>query len=400
MRTIGIRHRVKKTQDGEAHPTQLCIIGESGVTKTYDLDTEDHELDFLLGRFPISWKILPEGEKPSENVLPHHQLVWGKSFKVPSVYDGLISGDRVAMTLGGSGDYFAFALSLHGEKIGAEVLRIPPAVLKDRRGEADKSGDASLLANLLQNEPGIFLSTTPKDRDLIRLQRAYRDLETIRKDRVACEQRIHSRAIGQIFCAEDLYSAGTLEVEIKKLQASDATLALLKKEETRVAKLVEVTLESFPVWTEVLSQVDGCGVKIAARIIAGIGDVRRFRNKAKFKAFSGVHLVQVGESKEFGLARRRAGVQANWSDLVRQGFYLLVDQFVKNEDSEWGQRFRAIKVEFLRRHPEPMDVPGKKGKSYSKGHIHRMAIWRTATKFAEWLYREWSRLEKQAEVEV
>lgn len=33
---------------------------------------------------------------------------------------------------------------------------------------------------------------------------------------------------------------------------------------------------------------------------------------------------------------------------------------------------------------------------YTVGHIHKMATWRTITKFAEWLWREWSRLEKQA----
>ncbi len=36
---------------------------------------------------------------------------------------------------------------------------------------------------------------------------------------------------------------------------------------------------------------------------------------------------------------------------------------------------------------------------YTNGHIHKMATWRTLTKFAEWLWREWSRLEKRNNVE-
>src|SRR5690606_14591372 len=40
--------------------------------------------------------------------------------EVPVKYDGLKPGDSVAMTLGGSGDPLAFALSRHAEKLTTE----------------------------------------------------------------------------------------------------------------------------------------------------------------------------------------------------------------------------------------------------------------------------------------
>jgi hypothetical protein len=55
VRVIGIRHRVKKTAEGEARPTQVVIL-ENGEPKTLELETETDELDFVLGRFPTSFR--------------------------------------------------------------------------------------------------------------------------------------------------------------------------------------------------------------------------------------------------------------------------------------------------------------------------------------------------------
>ena len=35
-------------------------------------------------------------------------------------------------------------------------------------------------------------------------------------------------------------------------------------------------------------------------------------------------------------------------------------------------------------------------KRYTKGHIHKMAIWRSLTRFVESLHREWWKLERSA----
>ena len=67
------------------------------------------------------------------------------------------------------------------------------------------------------------------------------------------------------------------------------------------------------------------------------------------------------------------------------------------------------KTEFRKKHPEPVKVPilkngkpvlDKKGKpkmrtDFTDGHIHKRALHRTGTKFVEWLFKNWTRLEKQ-----
>ncbi len=49
-------------------------------------------------------------------------------------------------------------------------------------------------------------------------------------------------------------------------------------------------------------------------------------------------------------------------------------------------------------HPEVVETEAGK-KRYTKGHIHKMAVQRTLTKFVEWLWREWWKLEKLAKDE-
>lgn len=62
-RIIGIRHRVKRTIEGEARPTEVAIFESSDETiKTYKIDDELAELDFVFGRFPTSYKEVGENE--------------------------------------------------------------------------------------------------------------------------------------------------------------------------------------------------------------------------------------------------------------------------------------------------------------------------------------------------
>jgi len=120
---------------------------------------------------------------------------------------------------------------------------------------------------------------------------------------------------------------------------------------------------------------------------------------AKVKHQCGVHIASDGS-----FPRRRAGQVANWSPQARQALYLLCDQFNRRPDSEWGQKLLAQKAKYRQTHPEPVEVEkevtqnGKKVKKtvklYTDGHIHKMALKWCATKFVEWMSREWLRLEK------
>lgn len=405
-RIIGIRHRVKKTAEGEARPTQVVIV-EGKAEKVFELEDENAELDFVLGRFPVAYKALADGEDVGDNTLPRHWktkkvpagedvpenkllVVDGERFVVtgvPSAYEGLMPGDTVAMVLGGSGDNLAFALSRRAEEIGAKVLRLPSFELKERRSK-EKDDDAKLLAELAAMMPQLFYEATPRDRTLIKVRETFAARMEAMKERIACEQRLRTILVGKVFRSEEgLYPQGTIEELFAKEKANDIILQALEKEEKKRAKELEKAIEEFDVYTEIFQKVEGCGPAIAARVISSVMDIRRFKTKAKLKAFCGVH---VGEGGKF--VRRRRGAVANWSPDARQGLYLLGDQFNRRPDSVWGKKLREYKRKFREKHPEIEVVDGKK--RYSNGHIHKMAMWRTLTKFVEWLHKEWTRLER------
>lgn len=72
-RIIGIRHRVKRTKDGEARPTEIVVFADSSLTSptAYKLDDEMDELDFVFGRFPVSYKEAVLGEDTSTVIFRH-----------------------------------------------------------------------------------------------------------------------------------------------------------------------------------------------------------------------------------------------------------------------------------------------------------------------------------------
>lgn len=346
-RYIGIRHRVKRTAMGEARPTQVAILS-GDEQKIIVLKDDDAELEFV--------KL------------------------------GLVSGDMVAMILGGSGDRLAFALSRQAEAVGARVLRLPPHCLKEKRNGGDKDQDALLLATLLHDDQRLFYEMGPAERKLIILSEALSAREDAMKARIACEQRLRQRLIGKIFCSSDgLYPEGSLEDRYDAERASDKILSALVSEESARARDVAKALEEIPVYTEVLSKMEGLGPMISAKLIVAIGNIKKFANSAKLKAFCGAHVLTDGT-----FPRKRRGVRCNWNPTARQALYLLGDQFVKRPGTPWGKRLNEYKRILREKHPEET-VNGKK--RYTKGHIHKMAIWRTLTKFTEWFYREWTRLE-------
>ncbi|GMU74376.1 MAG: hypothetical protein AMXMBFR44_5730 [Candidatus Campbellbacteria bacterium] len=354
-RTIGVRHRVKRTAEGESRPTQVAIR-EGEKIKLLDLPDEDAELSFILGNYKD---------------------------------EGLREGDTVAMILGGSGDYLAYATARRTEKLSGQVLRIPSFVLKDRRGSADKDDDAMLLAKLAETSPESFYPVTDRDLTLVMIRETYTARIDAMKARIACEQRLRQRLIGNIFCSPDgLVPEGSVEKAFDARKASDVILqALVSEEKARERDLAKAT-ESLDVFHKVFSPVEGCGVKIAARIIAAVIDIRRFPTEAGFKKFCGVHCLDDG-----AFARRRSGQVANWHPDCRQALYLLGDQFNRRPESEWGKKLREYKAKLRSAHPEVLVVDGKK--RYTDGHIHKMAIWRTVTKFAEYVYMTWRNLEQR-----
>lgn len=383
QRFIGIRHRVKLTRDGDPHPTQLVII--DGVkTQSLDLETEQQELDFVRGILPVSFR----SPKPDEQLdqFAAHQVKWRKlvegedpaSFpqqlvrqdgqkknyfvvsKVPNWYEGLMHGDTVGALFGGSGDPFLYALSRRGEEIGAYVYRTPGYRFKTHRTDQgldpkDKTKDAVELANYIRDCPEDFYEVRARDRNLIRVRENIRLRMSAMEDRMACEQRLNSSALGQIFCSpEGKFPEGELEKAADQFIANDALHQLLVAEQKRWEREIDVALASLEVYTEVFDPIKGMGPIIAARLIAEIVDIRRFQTKAALKAFCGVHVLTDGR-----FVRARRGEDNNYNRGSRQALYLLGQSLVKNPRSPWGEKLVSYKQQLRQRHPAPVSISGE-----------------------------------------
>ena len=434
-RIIGIKHGQKKKigEDEPAQPTYVCITDQAGVVLgNHELRTEDEEMDFLFGRFPteyekptadtdltpynprqIKWrKLRAEDDEASaslnlrrEHRLPDsRQTVTMVATGVPSQFEGLASNDTVLTILGGSGGYYIAALAERLQSIGGKMHQLPAYVLAERGGkDRNKSQDALLLTELFLPEPNIFYLVEEQDKNLVVLREATYALLKIMRDRIACGQSIVQRLRADAFqqaarqsngerslnqCPPSLAVNSSSEIATLYQQALEEDViyqGMVKKEqeaEKRVAKL----LGRLPVYKEVFEPVERCGTKIAMRIITAVADVRRFSTLPKFWKFCGVHV-------EDGIfPRKRKGQRFQSNPLARQALYLFVaDQCNKAPASHWGQVLRAYKAKFHALHPEVEMVKGKK--RYTKAHIHKMAVWRTATKFAEYIYKAWRWLE-------
>lgn len=461
-RIIGIRHRVKKTSTGEARPTQVVIIdADSGdVIATHDLEDETAELDFLLGRFPtkrrkvaadddlsayrahqVEWRKMKTEEKPAD--FPAGQTcqidkAWYVAKSVPVAFDGFAPGDRVAMVLGGSGDYLAYAAARRASRFETTggVYRLPPAQLKrvraaDGRKDTDHDGDAVLLARHLHQAAENFQFVGPRDETLIRIQQATRRLLDTMKARIAAEQRLRRLAIGQIFCnPEGEFPEGAISKYFDGLKAADPGVQALIKEESARQRELEALLTAADIYTRLFEPIEGCGPRIAARLISIIGSASRFETPAKLAKFCFVHVMEDGR-----FARNRTDEECSGGRAARQALYLLGEQFNRRPGSVWGIKLRENKARQRSYHPYPVlvtdeqvayelkpetfekkEVAGKKtqytfptaegpvtvtGKlKYSDGHIHKMAMWRTITQFTKWLWREWSRLDRAAQAQA
>lgn len=293
-RVIGIQHRVKRNADGEARPTQVAFSIGGHITKL-ELRTEQDELDFVTRNLPIRWRKPAEEEDVSgipfrhlrttkvaaDQVADHPSGLILKLDKqdyvvtgVPEAYEGLQSGDSVAMVLGGSGDLLAYALAVQGEQIGAKVYRIAPFKFKAARGSSNKEDDAALLADhLLTNESDFYLFS-PRDRGLVKLIQSQRAREEAMKARVACEQRLRQNYIGNAMLG--IYPQGDIEKEFAAAKANDTILSGLLAEESMRDRELAKAANALDVYCEVFDPITGMGPAIAARIIAAVGDVRRF----------------------------------------------------------------------------------------------------------------------------
>jgi len=412
VRLIGIVPRIKRNTEGKSRPTTMALYDccELVFRSSLKLESEQDELDFVLGCLPIRWRKVIKGE--SLKSFREHHVRWKKDpadrkklvpDEVPFEFEGLRNGDVVAMSLGGSGDNFAYALSRRAEEVGALVLRCPPfklnayrdALVKANEGDTGLD-DSAVLVLMAKFRPADFYPVFVRERNLTWMRECLRRRIDIMKARIACEQRLHQRQVGMVFCnSEGKFPEGSIEKQFDLVKASDAVLNTLLVEEAAANKALMKVCEVLPVFLEVFKQVTGIGPAIAARLISAIQDIRRFETKWQLRKFCGTHCEPDGS-----FARHKTGQVGGWNPDCRQALYLLGDQFNRRPGTFWGAKLRANKVFYRQAHPVPVEVEigkGKKIKKYTDGHIHKMALWKTIGEFVEWLFAEWWRLEKANE---
>ncbi len=110
---------------------------------------------------------------------------------------------------------------------------------------------------------------------------------------------------------------------IDEMMQGGATAPFLR-EMKATYKQLEKELKTLSVFQNVFKPIPGCGPLIAARWIASIGDIRRFRAVKNLRAYAGYHHFEDGSR-----ARRRAGRVSNWKVELKQGIYLLCQSTLK-----------------------------------------------------------------------
>lgn len=281
---IGIRHRVKKTVEGELRPTQVCTIADKyGTVTNVELETEDDELAWAFDRFVTQWRKATPADK-LEDFASWQKRTVGKGDKeyvqVAEEMEGLAAGDMVTMLLGGSGGDFTYALARRAALVGATIQVVPPFVLQQYRPAGrSKDLDALTLAQLGRDAPELCYRLENRDLGYIVVRETWFLLLDAMKSRMAAEARLRTRVIGERFRRPDgLYPEGNTEDAFAERKASDAIYQAMVQEEAKLLRELTRIVSMTPVWEHVFSseKYRGVGPKIAARLIAATVDIRRF----------------------------------------------------------------------------------------------------------------------------
>lgn len=447
-RIIALAHRVKaRIVDGEvkeALPTRVMICDVGGqVISMHDLEDEGDELLFVRGAYPVKWQdIDPENYTPPSR---ESDVKWGKvkkgenipaslikeidgeqmtPRKIAIAWDGLRSGDTVLMTLGGSGDPLGYAISRQGESDNFKLYRMPPWRLKQLRGEKpsdqkirDTSELTTLISAWVNGNQNYFYHCDAADRERISIAAHYSNFKQFQKYRMAAAAQMRQSLIGRVFMALDgLFPEGAIHALLtrfasavkelfpkgRKKSGPAEVLEQLQLAEADAKHNLEKAVTSSRVW-KLFESIEGVGPSIGGALIAAIGDIRKFSGPEKLWAFCGLHTLkpdgtkfEKGEdpSNSIGImARRRKGQLSNWNPTLKQGLYLLADQFNRRPGSYWGEKLRENKKVLREKHPGVIYTDKNKMR-YNDGHLHKMALWKTLRQFTRVMFREWSLLEK------
>ncbi len=356
-RILGLMPRIKSKKDGTPSPTTVANFSEGAYRALLQIDDEQAEYDYVWGCHPIAMRPVVQGEDLS-GFQPHHIVREKKTdipLEVPTTYDGLTKGDVIIVPFGGSGGYLSFALSRRAEDIGATALRITPFLLKEIREAwiGEKPDNATLLVELARTRPEVLQIYRPEDRNIIMVAQCFRMRMFAQDYRKRMEQRMWQLHIGEIFCRKGgTQFPGALKEDFDKRILKLLPFRFWRTEETRSDKRLEQALQRIPFYTEVLSQVEGIGSRIAGGIIGITRTPLRFPTVWKYRKFMGVYCNPDGT-----FPRMKRGQPFGGNPEARQTLYQLADlSFTMLAGSPWGIKLRENKAVIRAKYPTPIVI--------------------------------------------
>ncbi len=168
----------------------------------------------------------------------------------------------------------------------------------------------------------------------LRLLSVYRDLylvDTARQRTIQSEEEYLLDRLSKEKSFGDLPPEARVKY-LEGVKAGDEIFEAVTEREKALLADLKKQLNKLPLYRDVFEPIKGCGPLIAARMIGGISDIRRFPDDAKLKAYAGYHHFADGSR-----ARRVKGQPFSCSPTLKQGVWQFTQQVVKTPagESEW-----------------------------------------------------------------
>lgn len=361
--------------------------------------------------------------------------------------ENLTPEDILWLEMGGGSDKFVLAAL----RKKAKVNQIPTFRFKTLRTPGPSNEMHFRLRETALSHPRSFYPIKEKEEDLIRLRILHRVRQMIMETiRIPMDLRIQ----GILRDLELLLPEGDLESELREKYAINfllqITLArfqklreavqqienltdnkeitkitraiskiLTQEEEQKISnplyheallvekqifKQIKEILPHIPIYQKFLKDLKGAGPRIAAGIIAEIGDIRRFPSPASLCKYAGWGFV-LGKEGNWEIQKKKRKPFETTEDpsastpgnlFLKTSIYLLIESFIKHKTPYWKNLYEGYKKRLREKHPKPVPIPLSSGKTrydWSDKHIHLTAILKTGTRFLWVLWKEWMRLE-------
>ncbi len=158
--------------------------------------------------------------------------------------------------------------------------------------------------------------------------------------------------------------------------------------EKSFAKSINKELKNYPIWSEYLLNVKGCGHVMGGVLISEIREIQRFETVSKLWSYFGYGL------KSGEVQRRKKGEMANWNSFGKTKLFVLAECLIRSGNPQYRKLYDDYKHRLQNR--KCTSHVGKKNlddMGCSDGHRHAMAMRYMIKMFLKDVYMEWYKLE-------